>query len=226
MRKILVCHFDVWFARFEKIKSIEFTHGENINISMINNGSFDCVFPIEYRDYIFIDNHRDKLTPKFLVSSGNVITMLEDKMQFVDFMNSSGFGEFIPKTFDGIQEGCLIKPRVGQNGSGLEFNPSDVDTEQFLIQEIIKGKTEYSTHVLFFDGRIQHQITYSDTYDIDIFNRGEHGKFVHKLLPKSSFVDSITTHIFEEILQQMGFVGVCNFNCSFPLSCDTQLLII
>lgn len=154
-----------------------------------------------------------------LISSPEIIKLLNHKKQFIDFLIDNGFEEYCATQYtqENIQYPAILKPVSNSGGLGIKIllnnedlnqetsNP-DLKNKEYYIEEYIKDPIEYVVNVLCKNGKIiwsfGHKYTRSEEYYV---KRGVQGH--------TSFYDAPQNfmNIFEKIIEKLNFNGPCNF---------------
>lgn len=165
--------FDDWAICIKNLEKDNFEIKE-INLKNIKDASL--VIPLKYDQMKYIIDNKSKIDRPVICSDNyNTIDLLNDKCQFVKFMNDN-FNEFIPKVYminnlkiNDICFPCIYKhgiciagsgSKVYQNITDLEKRINDKNSKGFVIQEYIEDCFEYSGHLFVKNGIIVKSIYY------------------------------------------------------------------
>ncbi|MCK5699928.1 MAG: ATP-grasp domain-containing protein [Cyclobacteriaceae bacterium] len=142
------------------------------------------------------------------------ILLCDDKYQFNKTLIAKGFGEFIPKMEDPHTYPYIFKKKIDQYGANTHIIYGNEEEEKFseilssteyFSQEIITGKNEYATHILFENKKIVHSLNIKYIFTTDIGIKGKDKS--HQTICRCPYLD-----IFTSILESIGFEGLCCFN--------------
>lgn len=155
---------------------------------------------------------RDKLIP---IPSLEAIDICDDKYLFNKTLVDKGFKEMLPKIGNDLPIPFFLKKRTGWGGNYCHLISDAEEKEEYkdlinnpdyFCQEMVKGRNEYATHILFKD----HKIVTSLTIKYIFFNESSingKDKFVSTSLFKCTYLDT-----FSAILEAIGFEGLCCFD--------------
>jgi len=108
---------------------------------------------------------KDKLIP---IPSLEAINICDDKCLFNKTLTDKGFGELLPKIGDDIPLPFFLKKRAdwGGHNTHLIFDAEQeekfkelINSPDYFCQEMIKGREEYATHIVFKDHKIVTTLT-------------------------------------------------------------------
>lgn len=179
------------------------------------NNKIKILFPFTVRDELFINEHKTILRQKkyrFLVPSSKNIKILNNKSEFVKFMIKNGLSEYIPTRYNSIRYPCILKKNKSVYGkdsyviNSKDDIPKNIDLKEYLIQEPIQGKCEYSTDLLAKNGKIIKWSATKYCYDNNLYIMG------HKLISPTIHVD-ITQPVYDafvSIIKTLNYDGFCN----------------
>ncbi|HSZ74429.1 MAG TPA: hypothetical protein VK779_06395 [Rhizomicrobium sp.] len=185
--------------------------------SAVSLDNFDCVVPLRLGDYDLLRAKPEKSAPKFLIPDEAVVALAHDKSQWNDFLQHSGFGEFVPEIYNGhVSYPFIYKKRQDDWGfnSRIIYSPEEMITfekaiarEDYFKQEYVSGKTEYVTHILAVDGKVRYALCYEHGFDSDYFIKGKWANYTSWRELETPFMD-----IFVSILEKLNYTGTCCFN--------------
>lgn len=177
---------------------------------------YDLVIPLNMDDLRFLQD-TPELTKNNLIPipSFESTVICDDKLLFDQTLKAKGFSDYLPKTGKNLPYPFLVKKKVSEDGWGCYFvyNPEQkqqyldlINSDDYFCQEIIKGKSEFDTHILFKNHQIIASITIKNEFEKDSYLKGR-DKFIY-----TKIVDSPYLQIFSNILESIGFEGLCCFN--------------
>jgi hypothetical protein len=177
---------------------------------------YDLVIPLNMDDLRLLQDipelTKNNLIP---IPSFESTEICDDKFLFDKTLREKGFSDYLPKTGKDLSYPFLVKKKVSEDGLGCYFvyTPEQrqkymdlIDSEDYFCQDIIKGKNEFDTHILFKNHQIVASITIKNAFEKDSYLKGR-DKFIY-----TKIVDTPYLHIFSDILDSIGFEGLCCFN--------------
>jgi len=188
------------------------------NFSEMDLNAFDILIPQHISDIEFLIRHRSELQgKKCFIPPLEALKTCNDKVLFNQFVITHGFGDFIPKTDDGLSFPYILKKRIDEFGSrsriiknSAEEKPfrKFIDSDNYYRQEYIAGQDEFTTHMLFIGGQCVFHKTLQFHFTQDFFIKGAGCK------PPWGTESVRCSYIktFTSIMTQMAFEGLCCFN--------------
>lgn len=176
----------------------------------------DLVVPLtmwELRDMIAVgDLLKDNAIP---LPSLESVDICDDKFLFSKTLEEKGFGDVIPRIGKGLPFPYMVKKKVAQSGDNC-YIIADVEQEQkykdeindpeYFCQQLIQGRNEFATHILFIDHKIVSAINIEYIFANGAFVKGK-DKFICTKISPCPHLD-----VFAEIMDAIGFEGLCCFN--------------
>ena len=177
---------------------------------------YDLVIPLNMDDLRLLQS-TPELTKNNLIPipSFESTVICDDKFLFNQTLKEKGFSDYLPKTGENLSYPFLVKKKVSEAGWGCHFVYNSeqkekymdlIESEDYFCQEIIKGKNEFDSHILFKNHQILASITIKNAFEKDSYLKGR-DKFIY-----TKIVDSPYLNIFSDILDAIGFEGLCCFN--------------
>src|SRR5690606_220214 len=123
-----------------------------------------------------------------------------------------GFGETIPRTEGEFSAPYILKKRIDQTGKNSWFILdeqqektllADLPMEDYFRQEIIPGRFEYASHILFVGGRIIRSLSFEYELENELLIKGQFWPIEQRLIP-CPFPE-----LFTSVLRTIGFEGLC-----------------
>lgn len=149
-----------------------------------------------------------------LIPSVETLSILENKKEFVRFMEGKSFSEYMPRHFSCKNTilPIVYKPAIGYAGHGMYIIRNEEDLPDmegdFLLEEYIEDRKEYTTHCVCNRG----EIIWSQTLECILFedNPIKNGATSES---KTEFIpNEVTMNVFSKILMALNYEGPCNFN--------------
>jgi carbamoylphosphate synthase large subunit len=218
--KILLPHNEKWQYVLRKKKGLKFTKfRDNPDFfDYCERKHIEYIFPLATGDTYFLNDNAKKLRYngyKFLVSPTDTVKMLANKSRFVDFMIDNKLQKYIPEKYKSIQYPCILKKNrsiFGQDSYVIK-QPSDIPRnidikKDYLIQEVIPGKCEYTTDILAKNGNIIMHTTLKYCYKDEVYIMGINLLSTGHLENMSADV----YNVFEKIIKKLNYSGFCNID--------------
>ena len=176
----------------------------------------DLIVPLTIWDLRAMEEVRHLLVNNPIpIPSLEAINVCDDKFLFGKALCELGFGEVIPKIGHGLKYPFILKKRIAFSGDNCYIisNPEQekehgdiIYDPDYFCQELVQGKNEYATHILFKDNKIVTSLNIEYVFSSDAFVKG-----------KDKFICTRVTHthhleLFSSILAAIGYEGVCCFN--------------
>ncbi|WP_426671419.1 ATP-grasp domain-containing protein [Mucilaginibacter sp. McL0603] len=143
------------------------------------------------------------------------INICDDKYLFNKTLVEKGFKDIVPKISNNLPTPYFLKKKVdlGGRNSHLILNAEAeakfkdmINSPDYFRQEIVEGKSEYATHILFRDHRIVTTLTIKHTFPKRLPVNGI-DKSVYSTISNCAYLDT-----FSSVLEAIGFEGLCCFD--------------
>lgn len=175
---------------------------------------YDLVVPLTIQELVDQEIQRLLRNNPIPLPSTEAVNLCDDKNLFNASLISKGYARYIPKV-DGEQTyPYILKKKVDQYGENTHIIDGPGDEEQYaealsskdyFTQELIRGQSEYATHIVFKDQKIQSSLNIKYIFEGDKSIKG-----------KDRSITIICTcpylKVFASILQDIGYEGLCCFN--------------
>lgn len=182
-------------------------------VSFIQNSNGEIVLLLNYKDIELVCNSLNlKNYPNVYCSNYDVINILNNKVQFHNFMIDNGFN-LVPniykinnKSIMDIKFPCIFKliETFGGNGSKVCHNNNDlmncdVADKNYFVQEYIVGKHERTLHLFVKHGKIM----WSKCYEMEMDSEYhiQRGKM------KQYKVVKFNCDVFKDIFKVLKYTG-------------------
>lgn len=214
-KSILFSHKDDWARYISK----GFPKSYKLDFRAFNAAdfkSYDLLVPLTIQDLkTCIDNKALISGRELPIPTAASLAICDDKIAFNRFMVDHGFGAYIPNTQRPLKFPYILKKSVDEYGQNTFIIENEMDEQRhaydlddlgFYSQELVSGKHEYATHIVFRDGRITASLNIRYTFPEDRYIKGKQ-KYICRQVSR-------TTHpeLFADILGKLGFEGICCFN--------------
>jgi carbamoylphosphate synthase large subunit len=149
------------------------------------------------------------------IPSLKAINICDDKALFSKTLVEKGFGNFLPRTGKGLDFPYILKKNIAWGANSCYFitNPEQeqqhselISSEDYHCQEIIKGKSEFDAHILYKNHHIVASLGVENSFENDVYLKGKDNYICTKIV-KCPYLD-----LFADILEAIGFEGLCCFN--------------
>jgi len=185
-------------------------------ITLDNIKNNDLIIALDLQDIEFLSNHKN-LKPNCLIPIPNIdlINLCNDKLLFNKTIVQKGFGKFIPKIGQNLTYPYILKKSIAFGGSDCYIikNAKEetlvkelLDDPNYFCQEIIKGNTEFATHLIIRNRKIAASLTIQYIFESNIQIKGK-DKYVCRYISKCNYID-----LFLKILNTIDFEGICCVN--------------
>jgi hypothetical protein len=178
--------------------------------------SYDLIVPLCIPDLKVCMANRELLEQQSVaIPSDESMEICNDKHTFNDFMIANGFAAYIPNVEKPFQYPYILKKNIDEYGkyTFIIKNPEDerihfddLRDEAFYCQELVPGKYEYAAHIIFRGGKIVSDLNIRYTFEHEHYIKGKEVYVCKEVFPSSHL------ELFTDILNKIGFEGICCFN--------------
>jgi predicted ATP-grasp superfamily ATP-dependent carboligase len=175
-------------------------------------GDFDLLVPLNTDDLRRLDGMRDRIAHNLLpIPPAAAIEVCDDKLLFAGVMQDAGFASLVPRLLSDPEPPYVFKMRRDRGGqrSRVVLSTDDASelpgklAEDCFRQELIPGRLEFATHLLFIQGRPVRWLTYE--YDM-----GREHQVKGPLRPvRKRMIACRHLDTFSAVLAAIGFEGLC-----------------
>lgn len=181
---------------------------------------YECILiPKSDNSALFLSKNKNKIKKngyKFLTSNFEIIDNLSDKKK----LSLNLLSDYLPKTYNinNIIYPFVLKKRIGDNGMHVykinneyEFKKKllEIDNlDEYIFQEAILSKYEYSTQFLVINGKIILMYTKLIKAKDNLFIRGKHYRNFKTININSHFIDKT---VFEKFFKNYNGLINCNY---------------
>ena len=183
-------------------------------ISAENTGDYDLIVPLTIQELESKELQALLKDNPIPVPSVESIHLCDDKYQFNKALTANGFEAYIPRMNDSHAFPYILKKKIDQYGENTHIINGSQDQEQFsekinspeyFTQEIISGRYEYATHIVYKDGRIVNSLNIKYMFRSEISIKGKDESL-------TAICACPYLKIFASILAFIGYEGLCCFN--------------
>jgi predicted ATP-grasp superfamily ATP-dependent carboligase len=185
-------------------------------LSSRNLSEYDLVIPIEVPD-VLEARREPRLVSKnpIRMPSEESILLCDDKYKLNQALIDKGFGAFIPPMGTQLRPPYILKRRNGKWGRDCQMI-LDAEAEMrivdrlkdsaFYCQEIIRGRYEFATHILFAEGRIVTSLNIMYEFESETPVKGP-DQPLYRAIHRCPYLK-----LFARILKAIGYEGLCCVN--------------
>jgi len=184
----------------------------------INPNYFDVIIPLTLHSQRYINAHRELFAKQlYLCPTEYCIELCDNKENFHNFLSKNGFQKLMPMINGKFDYPYILKKKVGAWGEGISIisdmksemkHIADIESEDYFTQQYIKGKDEYTAHIITADKTIIFFKALKFTFQDECFIKGKDYKPMSVVEVEHDKYKSI----FEEVLSSMNYEGICCFN--------------
>lgn len=182
-----------------------------------NLAQYDLLVPLTIEDleYLQDKNHLVANNP-IPIPSLKSLQICNDKYLFHQKLVEGGYENYLPKISSQLPYPYILKKKVDEWGinSHIICNKEDelrysqsLSSKEYFRQELIPGKEEYTTHLLFSKGKIVCSSNIEYAFKRDFFIKGKGESPVTRQIEQSPHLP-----LFASILDLIMFEGLCCFN--------------
>ena len=181
-----------------------------------NFKKYDIVMPINMPNLRKLIPHSD-LVDNSLVPTPTMeaIDICDDKYLFYTTLVEKGFENDMPRIGKNLKIPYIVKRKVAHMGVDCyvidtpekeKEHWNEINDPDFFCQEIVPGKKEYATHLIFRDGKVVCSLNVVYLFSTPTYVKGV-DKFIGNRLGKCPHLV-----LFTDILKAIDFEGICCFN--------------
>lgn len=178
--------------------------------------NFDLVVPVSISDFKRIRQWpQAQIKSPIPFPSAACLDLCDDKYAFNEWLCKSGFGAYVPRIGAGLEKPYILKKRVGLWGRECHVIRDSADeaalrrelnSPEYFCQEIVRGRREFATHVLFMDGRVVKSLNIMYEFESEMPVKGK-DVILTKVIHRCPFLNC-----FSDILRSIEFQGLCCVN--------------
>lgn len=181
-----------------------------------NFKKYDIVMPLNMPNLRKLIPHSD-LVDNSLVPTPTMeaIDICDDKYLFYTTLVEKGFENTMPRVGKNLRIPYIVKRKVAHMGVDCyvidtpekeKEHWNEINHPDFFCQELVPGKKEYATHLIFRDGKMTCSLNVVYIFSTPTYVKGV-DKFIGNKLSKCPHLD-----LFTDILNAINFEGICCFN--------------
>lgn len=181
-----------------------------------NFKKYDIVMPINMYNLRRLIEHSDVVDNSLIPTpTTEAIDICDDKYLFYTTLVKKGFENNLPRIGKNLKIPYIVKRKVAHMGVDCyvidtpekeKTHWEQINHPDFFCQEIITGKREYATHLIFRNGKVVCSLNVLYIFSTPTYVKGV-DKFIGNKLGKCPHLD-----LFTDILNAINFEGICCFN--------------
>lgn len=215
-KKILFSRRDDWEAGMRS--ALKSHRPQFLEFDTADPDRFDLIVPTTLKDARYFNRNFAHLNhSKAIVPSDEAIDACDQKREFVRRLSACGFARYLPAWGDGLDYPYLLKKNVGEWGVGIHIidgaetevaHRRQLESGDYLKQQYIDGRTEYTTHLLMVARRNVFMRSVEFGFAQPLHVKGKRFQHASQVL-----VDHRRySRLFEDVMNTLGFQGFCCFN--------------
>lgn len=216
-KKILFSEKPEWI---EAIKSGFQGLPHQVEVGPIDQDSFlryDVVVPLTLSALEEARRHSQLRKSALPLPSAESVRLCNDKYDFNKALIKVGFGRYVPRVAQGqaLKPPYILKKRIGSWGKDCfiirdredEMAQIDRITDPgYFCQELVRGSSEFATHILFADGRIIKALNIKYEFGCSAPIKGQSAENF-QVIHRCPYLE-----LFGQILRTIRFEGICCVN--------------
>lgn len=183
-----------------------------------NSGQFDVIVPLTSTDTMRARQNATRGLGNLIPTpSEECMDLCNDKYKFNLTLQQAGFSQFVPRMDVGIAlcPPYILKKRIGSWGTDChivsDYNDENrlierVKDPEFFCQEIIRGRFEFATHILFVRNRIAKALNVMYEFASETPIKGQ-DKPIYTVVHRCAYL-----RLLAEVLRTIGYEGLCCVN--------------
>jgi len=217
-KKVKILFSDAQCQKKNLQKGLRLTNIEanftEFNTENINKA--DIVVPLTIADLRYLNNEGYVSASNIIpIPSLEAIDICDDKYLFYQTLVKNGFEGMLPKIDTNLKHPFILKKKTGEKGDDnyIIANAATetkykhlIENPDYFCQELILGTKEYATHILFKNKTIIAALNIEYIFKNETPIKGQ-DIVISRRIVNTSYLDT-----FSEILQSIGFEGICCFN--------------
>jgi hypothetical protein len=175
----------------------------------------DLVVPLDMLGVLDANRYRSLLNHQIIpIPEKSVALLCDDKLAFNLHVMQLGYEQYIPRMGPDLSLPFILKKRIAASSAHAyrifteqdknTFHPQ-ITSSDFYCQAMVPGNAEYATHVLIKNGKIRFDLTMKYVFSKEYPIKGKDPS-------KTVIVQSRHVRLFEKLLKDISFSGLCCFN--------------
>jgi ATP-grasp domain len=185
-------------------------------LSAQGSGAFDLVMPLEISGLIAAQQCPQLLSKNPIpIPREESILLCDDKYKFNQALIQRGFGSNIPTMGANLPHPYILKKRISDWGKDCQMIRAageevlfldKLNDAAFYRQEIIPGRYEFATHILFANDRVVKALNIMYEFESEYSIKGQVPD-LYKVIHRCGYLD-----LFADVLRSIDFQGLCCVN--------------
>jgi predicted ATP-grasp superfamily ATP-dependent carboligase len=175
----------------------------------------DLVVPLDMLGVLDAHRHRSHLSKQVIpIPEKSVALLCDDKLKLNKRLIELGYEQYIPEMGPRLSLPFVLKKRI--SASSMHTHPIIIEQErsdfhheilspEFYCQLMIPDKNEFASHVLMKNKKLIFDLTVKYVFERDYSVKGKDSS-------KTIIVQSRHNRIFEKLLNDISFSGLCCIN--------------
>jgi len=237
------CHIMDRNNKYRSVYIQDYTNYQEL-LQFIEKHNINLIIPTTYPQMMFLSTYILELNNIGVnvfcnQHTPNNINILDDKCNFVQFMQNSGLAEFIPDViyvkhgeYNSFSQGvtefhypCIFKYAIGFAATGSKIythsspfilHTANTKIKDFLIQTYIPGNVEFGGHFIVYNGKIIFKKYYQT------INNSDNEFHIQKGMMRNYntvTLDDNKESVFHSIFQKLNYTGFACANFKIYQDC-------
>lgn len=182
----------------------------------LRDKEYNLFVPLTLEDIEYLAPYRHLLKDNPLpIPSWESIQICDDKETFNNTLPEMGYAEWIPKVDSSLKPPYILKKKVDYWGANtylvdtdekVELYQDKISSPEYFMQQVIPGTKEYATHFIIKNKQVVCWLNVEYTFENELPIKGKSPILYKK------FVDCPYLDEFTDMLNGIGFEGLCCFN--------------
>ena len=188
---------------------------EVFSLEQVNN--HDIVVPLSVKDIEMLNGIRTVIANNSIpIPTLDSVSLCDDKEKFNKTLLENNFGAYLPKQVNESKYPYVLKKKKDEWGVNthiilnaqeeIKFSEK-LSNPEYFTQQLIPGRKEYATHLLYSKGRPVNALTIEYQFEAELYVKGKDLQTSLKAVALNQYLN-----IFSAILDLIEFEGLCCFN--------------
>jgi carbamoylphosphate synthase large subunit len=188
---------------------------EDFSLEQVKN--HDVVVPLLIKDIKMLNEIRQAVINNPIpIPTLDSLCLCDDKEKFIKTLSENNFGAYLPKQANESNYPYILKKKIDEWGvnSYIILNAQEeqkfaekLSSPEYFTQQLIPGRIEYATHMLYSKGRPANALTIEYQFETKFYVKGKDRPVFIKKAPHNQYLN-----IFSAILDLIEFEGLCCLN--------------
>lgn len=186
------------------------------SISLENIKKHDLIVPLSIDDILYLNEVRTLIDDNAIpIPTAESVRLCNDKYLFNKTLIENKFEKLIPRMGKDLKYPYILKKRIDAWGVNSHIITdkehedkfrNEINSQEYFCQDLVYGKKEYATHMIFSKGMARNSINIEYTCDTDIYIKGKN-TILYTRKGDCPYID-----LFCSVLELIGFEGLCCIN--------------